>query len=282
VAVQGLSADESNTFTSTLVAGEHADKDAEITVKVTAVKERQLPDADDEFAQLASEFDTLDELTADLRERMGNVKRMEQVGAARDKVLDAIVDATEVPLPESVVAAEVDSRVHDAIHRFEHDEDAFAEFLGTQGQTREQFDTEAREESEKSVRTRLVLDALADAEEISVNDQELTERIVYQAREYQMPPEEFVRRIQEAGQLGAIYADVRRSKALIAAVRAATVTDASGNALDLSDLLGDDEPEDSGIEVLEVPAPEDAQDAPEVVDGEITEAAAESTASATS
>jgi len=177
-------------------------------------------------------------------------------------------------LRSGVVAAEVDSRVHDAIHRFEHDEDAFAEFLTTQGQTREEFDTEAREESEKSVRTRLVLDALADAEEISVNDQELTERIVFQAREYQMPPEEFVRRIQEAGQLGAIYADVRRSKALIAAVRAATVTDASGNPLDLSDLLGEDDDQDdaAGIEVLEVPAPEDADESPVVVEGETVEA----------
>jgi trigger factor len=262
-AIQGMSADESATFTSTLVAGEYADKEAEITVKVTAVKERQLPDADDEFAQLASEFDTLDELTESLRDRLGNVKKMEQVTAARDKVLDAIVDATEVPLPESVVAAEIESRVHDAIHSFDHDDDRFAEFLTSQGQTREEFDTEAREESEKSVRTRLVLDALADAEEVSVNDQELTERIVYQAQQYQMPPEEFVRRIQEAGQLGAIYADVRRSKALIAAVRAATVTDASGNALDLSDLLGPDDEgaDDSGNEVLEVPAPEDEADA---------------------
>jgi trigger factor len=258
-AVQGLSADESKVFTSTLVAGEYADKEAEITVKVTAVKERQLPEADDEFAQLASEFDTLDELTDSLRERMGTIKKMEQVTAARDKVLDAIIDATDVPLPESVVAAEVDSRMHDAIHGFDHNEDAFAEHLATQGQTREEFDAEAREESEKSVRTRLVLDALADAEEVSVNDQELTERIVYQAQQYQMPPEEFVRRIQEAGQLGAIYADVRRSKALIAAVRAATVTDASGNAVDLSELLGEDDTEEAGdgIEVLEVPAPDD-------------------------
>jgi trigger factor len=100
------------------------------------------------------------------------------------------------------------------------------------------------------VRTRLVLDALADAEQVSVNDQELTERIVYQAQQYQMPPEEFVRRIQEAGQLGAIYADVRRTKALIGAVRAATVTDSAGAAIDLSDLLGDD---DDGVEVTEVP-----------------------------
>ncbi len=250
-AIEGLSADEEATFTSKLVAGEFADRDAEITVKVTAVKERQLPDADDEFAQLASEFDTLEELTADLRERLGRVRRMEQVTQARDKVLDALVDATDVPLPESVVQAEVDSVLHDAVHGFDHDEERFAEALQSQGRTREEFDTETRENAEKSVRTRLVLDTLADDQKVQVDDQELTERIVYQAQQYQMPPEEFVQRIQQAGQLGAVYADVRRSKALIAAVRAATVTDESGAEVDMSDLLGDDEPE-TGEQVVEV------------------------------
>ena len=244
-AIEGLSAGEEATFTSRLVAGEFADQDAEITVRVTAVKERQLPDADDEFAQLASEFDTLEELTADLRERLGRVRRMEQVTQARDKVLDAIVDATDVPLPETVVKAEVDSAVHDAVHPFEHDEGKFEEFLVSQGRTREQFDTDTKEAAEKSVRTRLVLDALADREKTTVSEQELTERIVFQAQQYQMQPEEFVRRIQEAGQLGAVYSDVRRSKALIAAVRAATVTDPSGSEVDMSDLLGEDEPETS-------------------------------------
>ncbi|MEN3302775.1 trigger factor [Pseudonocardia sp.] len=277
-AIVGLSADESRTFTSKLVAGEYADKDAEVTVKVTAVKERQLPDADDEFAQLASEFDTLDELVADLRERLGRVRRMEQVTQARDKILDAIVDGTEVPLPESVVAAEVESRAHDAVHAFDHDDAKFAEFLETQGKTREEFDAETRTEAEKSVKTRLVLDALADAEEVQVNDQELTERIVYQAQQYGMQPEQFVQRIQEAGQLGAIYSDVRRSKALITAVRAATVTDESGEPVDLSDLLGD---EDGAAEpeILEVPGAEDAADedgataeAGDTVEGEVVDA----------
>jgi trigger factor len=112
------------------------------------------------------------------------------------------------------------------------------------------------------VRTRLVLDALADREKTTVSEQELTERIVFQAQQYQMPPEEFVRRIQEAGQLGAVYSDVRRSKALIAAVRAASVTDASGSEVDMSDLLGEDEPETSeapevATEVAEEAASED-------------------------
>ncbi|HEV7471733.1 MAG TPA: trigger factor [Pseudonocardia sp.] len=277
-AIEGLSADESKTFTSRLVAGEYADKDAEVTVKVTAVKERQLPDADDEFAQLASEFDTLDELVADLRERLGRVKRMEQVTQARDKILDAIVDGTEVPLPESVVEAEVESRAHDAVHAFDHDDAKFAEFLETQGKTREEFDAETRTEAEKSVKTRLVLDALADAEEVQVNDQELTERIVYQAQQYGMQPEQFVQRIQEAGQLGAIYSDVRRSKALITAVRAATVTDESGEPVDLSDLLGDED-EAAEPEILEVSGAEDAADedgataeAGDTVEGEVVDA----------
>jgi trigger factor len=264
-AIEGLSAGEEKTFTSRLVAGEFADRDAEVTVKVTGVKERQLPEADDEFAQLASEFDTLDELVADLRERIGRVRRMEQVTDARDKVLEAIVDATEVPLPESVVQAEVDNAVHDAVHGFDHDEDKFAEFLGSQGRTREDFDTETREAAEKSVRTRLVLDALADAEQVSVDDQELTERIIFQAQQYQMPPEEFVRRIQEAGQLGAIYADVRRSKALILAVREATVTDAAGEPVDLSDLLGDDDTETTE-DTAEDTAAEAAEDTADVVE----------------
>lgn len=274
-AITGLSADEEKTFTSTLVAGGYAGKDAEITVKVTAVKERQLPDADDEFAQLASEFDTLDELTGDLRERIARGKRMEQVTEARDKVLEALVDGTEVPLPESIVAAEVDSTTHDAIHGFDHDEDKFAEYLSTQGQTREEFDTEVRAEAEKSVRTRLVLDALADAEQVTVGDQELTERIVYQAQQYQMPPEEFVRRIQEAGQLGAIYADVRRTKALISAVRGATVTDASGEKVDLAGLLGDDD----DVTVTEVPGEvvEETADADSVETTEVAEAAGDTT-----
>ena len=240
------------------------------------MKERELPEADDEFAQLASEFDTLDELTDDLRTRLGQVKRMGQVAQARDKVLEAIVDATEVPLPESVVAAEVESRVHDAVHAFDHDDDRFAQFLDAQGKSREEFDADLRTEAERNVKTRLVLDALAEQEQVSVNDQELTERIIFQAQQYQMPPEEFVRRIQEAGQLGAVYSDVRRSKALIAAVAAATVTDESGAAVDLSDLIGSADTESfdasaDDVEADDSDAVETAQEAADTDDADETD-----------
>ena len=258
-AVRGLSAGESATFTSQLGAGYHADRDAEISVTVTSVKVRDLPAADDEFAQLASEFDTLDELTDDLRTRLGQARRVEQATQARDRVLDALLEATDVPLPEGIVAAELENQVHSAVHAFDHDDARFAQFLEEQGKTREEFDTDAREAAERNVKTRLVLDALADREQVAVSEQELTERIIFQAQQYQMRPEEFAQRIQEAGQLGAIYSDVRRSKALVEAVKAATVTDASGAAVDLSDLLGggadgDGDDESDGPDIAGIPA----------------------------
>ena len=282
-ALTGLSADESKTFTTTLVAGEHADREAAVTAKVTAVKERELPEADDEFAQLASEFDTLDELRADLLDRLGKAKRMQQAAQARDKVLEALLDATEVPLPGSVLEAELEVRTHDAIHAFDHDEERFAEWLTEQGQTREEFDAEAKKDAERSVKTQLVLDAVADAEEVSVSDMELTQQIVSQAQRFGIAPEEFLQRTQQAGQLGAVYADVRRGKALAGVVRQATVTDEAGAAVDLSEFLGGDDetPEIEDVEDTEdteVVESEDTTDAEAVDASEATdEAGSEST-----
>ncbi|CAL9609133.1 Trigger factor [Actinosynnema sp. ALI-1.44] len=238
-ALIGASEGESKTFTTTLVAGEHAGREAEVTVVLNSVKERQLPELDDEFAQLASEFDTLDELKEDLKVRLGRVKKMQQGVQARDKVLEALLAAVEVPLPEAVVQGEVEAREHDAVHAFDHDEARFAEWLSEQGQTKEEFDAEVRTAAEQAVKTQLVLDAIADAEQLGVSDAELTERIVYQSQRFGISPEEYVKRAQQSGQLGAIFADVRRGKALASVVRQATVTDSAGNALDLDELFGE-------------------------------------------
>ncbi|HWO59011.1 MAG TPA: trigger factor [Umezawaea sp.] len=250
-ALIGASEGETKTFTTTLVAGEHSGREAEVSVVLNSVKERQLPELDDEFAQLASEFDTLDELKGDLRTRLGRVKKMQQGVEARDKVLEALLSTTEVPLPEAVVQGEVDARKHDAVHSFDHDEARFAEWLTEQGQTQEEFDTEVRTAAEQAVKTQLVLDSIADAEEISVTDAELTERIIYQAQRFGISPDEYVKRAQQSGQLGAIFADVRRGKALAAVVRQATVTDATGNTLDLDELFGESKSDDSTEESTE-------------------------------
>ncbi|PTR31976.1 trigger factor [Rhodococcus sp. OK519] len=249
-AIVGVKAGESKDFTSKLVAGEFAGQDAVITVTVSTVKERELPEADDEFAQMASEFDTLAELEADLRERVERVRKVEQAGQIRDKVLEALLETVEVPLPEAVVKAEVDAALHDAIHGLDHNEEKLNELLEEQGTTREQFDADATEAAERSVKTQLLLDAIADAAGTTVGQDELTERILFQAQRYGMAPEQFIQQIQQANQLGAVFADVRRGKALAGVVDAATVTDTSGASIDTAEMFGtaEAEAEDAAVE----------------------------------
>ncbi len=261
-ALIGMSAGDTADFTTALLAGEFAGQDAVVSAVIGTVKERELPEADDEFAQLASEFDTLEELKSDLRERVNRVKQVEQATEARDKVLEALLETTEVALPEAVVKAEVDSRLHDAVHPFDHDEEKFAASLTAQGSSREEFDASAKSEAENSVKTQLLLDALAEAENTTVDNDELTERIVYQAQRYGVSPEEYIQQAQQANQLGAIFADVRRGKALAGVVAQATVTDTAGNAVDLDELLGR-KPDDAAAE-------DEAADN-DVIEGEMVE-----------
>ena len=242
-ALVGASSGEERIFTTTLVAGQHAGQQAEVTAKIQAVKERELPVADDEFAQLASEFDTIDELRADLRDRLGRVKAMQQGAQARDEVLKALLAITEVPLPESVVDVEFKARKHDALQAFEHDEQRLGQWLERQGHTAEEFETDLRNGAQETVKARLLLDAIADAEKLSVTNDELSERIVYQAQRHGISPNEYAQRAQEAGELGAMYADVRRGKALVTVVRQATVTDATGNPVDIEARVGSVTPE---------------------------------------
>jgi trigger factor len=233
----GASQGDGPTFTTTLAAGEYAGREAEVTAKIQAVKERELPAADDEFAQLASEFDTLEELRADLRTRLGRVKSMQQGVKARDEVLKALLDATEVPLPAAVVESEYKARKHDALHAFDHDEQRLGRWLEQQGHSPEEFETDLRKGASETVKAHLLLDAIADAEELSVSDGELSERIVYQAQRRGVSPNEYAQQAHESGELGTIYADVRRGKALATVVRQASVTDGSGNAIDVDALI---------------------------------------------
>jgi trigger factor len=235
-AVIGKSAGETVTFASKLTFGEHAGAEAEISVTVGSVKERQLPDADDEFAQMASEFDTIDQLRADLSDRLGKSKILGQGAEAREKVLELLVGSTEVPLPDSAVQAEIDWREHEVVHQLGHEDGSFDRYLETEGKTKDEFDAELREIAEKSVKTQFILDSIADAEAVSVSDEELTTYIVRQAQRYEMAPQEFADQIVQAGNIGALVADVRRNKALATVLESANVTDASGRKVDLSSL----------------------------------------------
>ncbi|GAB2669785.1 trigger factor [Gordonia jinhuaensis] len=247
-ALIGLTEGDSKTFTADLVAGDHAGQPAQVTVKVNSIKERELPEVDDEFAQMASEFDTVDELKDDLRTRVEQSKKLEQANAISSAVLDKLLDSVEVPLPESVVDAEVENQQHQIIHALGHDDEQLAKFLEAQGTTREEWDAESKESAEKSVKTQLLLDALADEFETEVSQDELTQQIIFQAQRYGMAPQQFIQELQRADQVGAVYADLRRNKALASVVSKVTVTDADGNTVDTAEFFPADDVDDESTE----------------------------------
>jgi len=248
-AIVGLSDGESAVFTTKLLAGEHAGQDAEVTVTVKSIKERELPEPDDEFAQLASEFDTIDELRENLTKQVSRVKRIHQAEKIRDSALETLLELVEVPLPQAIVSAQVDSALHNAIHPLDHDADRFAESLEAQGSSREKFDADNREAAEKAVKTQLLMDAISDDLDIQVGESDLSERLVLMSRQYGVEPQQLVQLLQQNNQLPAIFADVRRGLAVAAVVEAATVTDTDGNVIDTTEFFGppagpDSEPDD--------------------------------------
>ncbi|MGE2719749.1 trigger factor [Mycolicibacterium celeriflavum] len=237
-AIVGLKEGESRVFTTKLAAGEHAGEDAEVTVTVKSVKERELPEPDDEFAQLASEFDTIEELKESLVEQVRRVKRVQQAEQIRDKVLETLLEQVEVPLPENVVQTQIDDALHNAIHSLDHDEERFAEVLAAQGSSREEFDTDTRNNAVKAVKTQLLVDAIADKLDVQVGQNDITERLMLMSQQYGLQPQQLIQSLQQNNQLPALFADVRRGLALAAVVEGATVTDSDGNVIDTTEFFG--------------------------------------------
>ena len=240
-AVKGLRADESATFTSKLVFGEYADKDAEVTVTVTAVKERELPELDDDFAQMASEFDTVEELRADLASGAEESAKAEQAASIREEVLKVALEKTQFPLPASVVDEQVNAQVQQLMGQLGGDEALFEKLLEAQGTSREEFNEQTRTSAEEAVRTQLFLDVLAEKEEPEVTQDELNDHIVFTARRYGVEPQQFLMQLQQSGQLLNLVSDVRRGKALANAICSVTVKDSDGNDVDPKIYFGDEE-----------------------------------------
>jgi trigger factor len=264
-AIVGLSAGESGVFTTTMAAGPHAGQEAEVTVTVGSVKERELPEPDDEFAQLASEFDTIDELRANLADQVNRVERVQQAEQIRTATLDALLEQVTMPLPEAIVQAQVDNTLHNALHGLDHDEVKFAEALEKQGSSREKFDADTRSDAEKAIKTQLLLDALGDDLDIQVSQQDLTERLVLTSQQYGIEPQQLLEYLQQNNQLPAMFADVRRGLTIAAAVEAATVTDTDGNVVDTAEFFGKRSQPEAGDdeETMEVGEEAEAVDAGE-------------------
>ena len=196
--------------------GPHQGKAVSLQMQVVAVKERILPAADDDFAKLASEFDTLDELKTDLNKRVEQAKLIEVTYQARDKAVEYLVDAIkDVPLPENVVKAEIAGHF-------------------TDGHGDETHKAEVEENTRKSLRTQFVFDRIAEEAEIEVSDAELSSWIYQNAARYQMPPQEFANNLARSGELTFAVSEVRRGKAVSLVVQKAEIVDSKGNKIDIS------------------------------------------------
>ena len=217
-ALEGMKVGESKNFSTQLV-GMKDGETGEVTVTLQAVKKRELPELNDEFAKLASEFETLDELRTDTKERLTRLKSMEQGAQARDQLLKHLLDKVSIDVPEQLVKDEVhdhlekESRLEDEAHR-----------------------KEVTDEITRSVRADFLLDSIVKAEEVQVSEAELTEYLIRTAARYGMTPEQFAQQLTQAGQITALMAEVARTKALATVLERVKIKDASGRAVDLSKL----------------------------------------------
>ncbi len=234
-AVTGTSEGDSRTFTTTLVAGEFEGRPAEVAVTVRSVSQRELPAADDAFAEQTG-FATFAELREDVRSRLDRVKRAQQGVEARDKVLEALLAAVEVPLPASVVEAEEEWRRRSTTEQLQGAGMTLDQYLEREGKGEEEFDTELREGAQTAVKAQLVLDAIADKEQLGIDDAELTEQVVRRAQRAGVAPQEYAQQIVQSGQLAGLVSEVRRGKALATVMEAADITDAAGAKIDLEAL----------------------------------------------
>ena len=210
-AIKGLKTGEEAEFTSEIQFGEHKGDEATIKVTVQQSKERKLPELDEEFVQMASEFDTVEELRESTKNQLEENKKAQQAADIRDEILKAALEQTKFELPQAVVDEQVHNQLHQILGQMAHDENAFAQMLEAQGTTREEFDKESREQAEESVRTQLFLDAVADQEEPEVSQQELTDHILFTAQSYGMDPNQFIQQLQSNGQIANLFSDVRLS-----------------------------------------------------------------------
>lgn len=255
-ALDGLSAGEETTFEGTLEAGEHEGQKATVKVKVNSVKAEELPELNDEFASEASEFDTLDELKADIRKAAAQDAEGRQATEARDAFIAKLQEGLEIPVPKGVKANMVEEQLKGMTPDPEK-------------ATKEQK-TQAEETVEKDLRDQMVLDALAEKLDVQVSQSDVFNFLASIAQQYGMDPNNFIQAIIKNGQLGSAVQEVGRSKGLLAGMRAVKFT-ADGEVVDLSAFLGEaaEDEESESVEAAsaaaavadELSAKDDAKDA---------------------
>ncbi len=270
-ALTGMSAGDATTFTAELAGGEQAGQQAEVSVTVHSVKVKELPELDDEFAQSASEYDTLGEFRAGTRARLESVKRMQQAGQARERALDALLARIDIPLPERLVASEIERREHSLDEQLERVGATRDSYLASRDLTPQDLDAEIAADARQSVKTGFVLDQIARSEELGVEQEELNAYIVNQAYRLGVPPDRLAKEVVDRGQLGVAISEVRRSKALDLLAERAAVTDEAGHAVDVkaitAEAAGDGEAGSGDADAAEDAAQPGATAGAEATDG---------------
>jgi trigger factor len=265
-ALVGMAAGEEKTFASQLVGGDLVGEDVDVLVKVTAVQEQELPEVDDEFAQLASEFDTAEELTADVRERLGRGKRLEQAAAARDAVLEKILGQVSIPLPETLVTDELNARRQNVEQQLMYSGLTMEKYLEDEGQTQEEFEADLDRRVRDAVSAQFILDEVAKKEQLAISQEELSQHLVRRAQQSGQDPQEFANHMFEHNHIPDLVQEILRGKALATIVESAVVKDASGNVVELKNLrpdgtIGTDSPVETAEETAEETAAEEGAEA---------------------
>lgn len=251
-AIIGLSVGDSKEFETQLRSGDQGGQNAQATVTVRSVKEKQMPELDDDFAQTASEFDTLDELRADIGERMTRIKTLTQGVQARDNVLEALLEKVEVPLPEHVLGDEVSYRKSQLDQQLEAAGLTKEIYAQSEDKSAEDIDRDLEENAATAIKAQFVLDAIARKEELGVEESDLTDQIVRRAQQAGVRADEYAQQVVNAGQLGSLMSDILRGKALALVMERATITDASGRPVDLDALAAPlDEDEEAVLDEIE-------------------------------
>ncbi len=185
---------------------------------------------------MASEFDTLDELKADSRKRLESTKQYDQATQAQERVLEELLKLAEIPIPEKLLADEVQTRKHNLEHHQLGQMGLDLEkYLEIQGKTLEEFENETSEQAVKGIKTQFLLDEIVNKEKLNVNQEELTEHLMRRAASSGMSPDQFAQAVVEGGQVPMLVGEVARGKALAVVVEAAKVVDTNGEVVDLED-----------------------------------------------
>ena len=231
----GMSAYETATFQTELAGGEQSGSQADVTVSVRSVKVKDLPELDDDFAQSASEFNTVGELRAATRKQMEAINRAGQAAQARDRAIEALVDRLDMPLPEAVVEHEIEHRREGLTAELDRAGLTMEAYLESRGMSMADLDKETAEGVRRSIRAGFILDKLVEQDAPGVTEQEIGEYIAQLAYQQRVAPDQLAKQITSSGQAGAVVADILRSKAADMLVRKATVRDASGRPVKIGD-----------------------------------------------